>query len=277
MAYQQNTTKNNFSFFRITEKIKPNAEITKFLQSKLLFSYRSDEYYSTYFGETAIEEDIRKYILEQVIPAEKNQFDRNIRQGDWGEILATLIVTYFQKLIVPINKLQWKFNKNKSVFCTDLVAFNNSDAIEDIYYYEIKTRQYPNKKEGRKNEPKEYITVLAYKSLLKDAGAPSESLMDFLARLYLHKEDYETAKKFMDMVKNPQNYNSKYELFLIVEKHKFKDHMLDALNSLPPTLDPLNVTIVLIDNLKQLVDNTWKDIETVLIEKYKAKEVAKNE
>jgi len=258
-----------FSFIRITEKSKPDINITKLLQKKLLFSYRPEDYYSFYFKENATEENIRKYILEQVIPAENNQFDRNVRQGDWGEILATLIVTYFQKLVIPINKLQWKFNKDKSVFCTDLIAFNSGDKIEDIYYYEIKTRQNPNKKEGRKGEQKEYITVLAYKSLVKDAGSPTDSLLDFLARLYFELKEYETSKKFMDMINNPQRYNKKYELFLIVESRKFKSCMLDDLNSLSPSLSPLNVTIVLVDDLKNLVKNSWKDIENVLVEKYK--------
>lgn len=258
-----------FSCIRITEKAKPDANITKFLQEKILFSYSTDDYYSHYFEKSATEDEIRKFVIEQVIPAKNNQFDRNVRQGDWGEVLASLIVMYFYKLEVPINKLQWKMNKDKAVFCTDLIAFNNADKIEDIYYYEIKTRQNPDKKEGKKGEPKQYITVLAYKSLLKDAQSPTESVLNFFYKLYIDKKDYDTAYKFREIIKNPQKYNKKYEVFLIVESEKFDKCMLNDLNSLPPTLSPLNITIVLIDNLKQLVNNTWKDIENILIEKYK--------
>ena len=274
LTYQSEPESFLFSYIRITEKIKPDINITKLLQETLIFSYNKDDYYSRYFGKSATEDEIRKFVLEQVIPAENNQFDRNVRQGDWGEILASLIVTYFQKLEIPINKLQWKMHKDKSVFCTDLIAFNNTDNIEDIYYYEIKTRQNPNIKEGKKGEPKQYITVLAYKSLLKDAESPTESIVNFLAKLYIYNKDFKTADKFMDIMKNPKSYNKKYEIFIIVESNKFTKCMLDDLNTLPPTLSPLNVTIVLIDNLKQLVENTWKDIENFLIEKYKLDEVA---
>jgi hypothetical protein len=110
---------------------------------------------------------------------------------------------------------------------------------------------------------------LAYESLLKDAESPTESIANFLAQLYFEKENYETASKFMDITRYPQRYNKKYELFLIVESEKFNSHILDDLNTMPLSLSPLNVTVVLIDNLKQLVDNTWKDIENILIEKYK--------
>jgi hypothetical protein len=269
LEYQPQAKKLAFSYVRITEKEPPSIETTRILQEKLLFGYRTECFYSRYFGSTATEEEIRKYILEQVIPADNSQFDRNVRQGDWGEILASLIVSYFQKLEITIDKIQWKFNKDKSVFCTDLIAFDKKN-IKDIYYYEIKTRQYPNEKEGKKGEKKQFITVLAYRSLLKDAESPTESIADFLAKLYSFKGDYETADKFMDIVKNPQKYNKKYELFLIVESKKFSAYMLDDLIALSPVLSPLNVVVVLIDNLKQLVDNTWKDIENILIEKYKS-------
>jgi hypothetical protein len=264
-----------FSLIQITEKNKPDINITKLLQENILFSYKTYRHYSLYFDKSATEDEIRKYVLEQVIPAENNQLDRNVRQGDWGEVLAYLIVKYFLKLEIPINKLQWKFEKDKAVFGTDLIAFNNFDKIDDIYYYEVKTRQNPNKKErikGKKKGKPKYITVLAYESLLKDAESPTESIANFLAQLYEFKEDYETAYKFMEITKNPQKYNKKYELFLIVETKKFNKRILDDLNAMQSPLSPLNITIVLIDNLKQLVDSTWKDIENILIEKFKTNE-----
>jgi hypothetical protein len=132
LAYESESGSFKFSFIRITENNKPDINIIKLLQKEILFSYKPDGFYSLYFGKSASEEDIREYVLKQVIPAENNQFDRNVRQGDWGEILASLIVTYFQKLEIPINKLQWKMNKDKAVFGTDLIAFDNAGNIKDI-------------------------------------------------------------------------------------------------------------------------------------------------
>ncbi len=261
-----------FRLMHITEnQSPPDDELIGYLQEKILYSYVPDgiNYYKFHLEKTITEDEIRNYVKEQVIPKEETQFDKNVRQGDWGEILAALIVSKFQNLEVPINKLQWKFNKDKSVFGTDLIAFNNGDKIKDIHYYEIKTRLKPDLKEGR--EPnRHYIAVLAYKSLLKDEQSPTETIADFLERLYFEKEDYNTASKFRDIVKNPHNYNREFELFLIVEKSKFErkaDEILGELNNLPPKLEPLNVTVVLIDNLDSLIKNTWQDIENVLIER----------
>ncbi len=258
-----------FRLIHITEnQSPPDEELIKYLQDKILTSYRPFDFYKFKFAETATEDEIRKYVKEQVIPKDENQFDRNVRQGDWGEVLATLIVSKFQNLEIPINKLQWKINKDKAVFGTDLLAFNKGEKIEDIYYYEIKTRLNPNNKET-KNGESHYIAVWAYRSLEKDEQSPTESIADFFARLYFKKKDYNTAYKFLDIVKNPQNYNRKFELFLIIEKSKFIDEILQELNDLPPKLNPLNVTIVFIDKLSELVKKTWQDIENVLIEKLK--------
>jgi len=255
-----------FKLVQITEKTAPNDDLIKLLQEELLLSYRSINLYKFHLGENATEDEIKQYIKNQVIPKADNQFDRNVRQGDWGEVLSGLIASYFQDLEIPINKLQWKFNKDKAVFGTDLLAFNKGDVIEDLYYYEIKTRLKPNNKEG-KNPNRFYISIWAHNSLLKDEESPTESIADFLERLYFEKEDYENASKFKDIVKNPQNYNKKFELFLIVEKDKFIDDVLIELNELPPQLDPLSVTVILIDDLRSLVNNTWKDIESVLVDK----------
>jgi hypothetical protein len=263
---EKNDAKYVFKLVHITEKESPNENLIEFLQEKIITSYRSMEFYKFHLGDRATEDEIRQYIKDQIIPKDENQFDRNVRQGDWGEILSGLIVTYFQNLVIPINKLQWKFNKDKAVFGTDLIAFNNASKIEDIYYYEIKTRRNPNTKEGE-NPNRFYISIWAHNSLLKDKLSPTESIADFLERLYVEKGDYDTAAKFKDIVKNPQNYNKKFELFLIVEKDKYIEDILIELNSLPPQIAPLNVTIILIDNLENLVNKTWTDIEDVLVKK----------
>ena len=266
LDYRQCNTSFTFRLVRITEKHTPDTEIIEYLQEKLLTSYRSLEFYQFHLGAGATEEEIKQYVVEKVVPKNENLFDKSVRQGDWGEILATMIVSYFQGLIVPINKLQWKFNKDKAVFGTDLVAFDNAGAIKDIYYYEVKTRTHPNNKEGT-HPNRFYISVIAHNSLLNHDLSPTESIADFLERFYVEKQEYDRAAQFKDIVRNPQNYKKKFELFLIVEKSSFPENMLEDLNSLPPRLSPLNVTIVLIDNLASLVDNTWRDIETALVRK----------
>ncbi len=150
------------------------------------------------------------------------------------------------------------------MFGTDLIAYNKGKEIKDIYYYEIKTRLNPQNKEGKKTN-RNYISVIAHNSLLKDKNAPSETIADFLARYYFAKNDINKAKKFKDIVINPQNYNRNFELFFIIEKSNFTENIFEELNDLPPQLKPLKVTIIFIDNLQKLIKNTWQDIENSLV------------
>ena len=247
-----------FKLIHITEnQSPPDNNLIKHLQEKILTSYRKIDFYK-FVLKNESKEKIINYIREQVIPDNATIIDRNVRQGDWGEVLTALITLKYRGY-ESANKLQWKFNKNKSVFGTDLIAFNPNGSI---HYFEIKTTQNPHtKKDG------EYISIRAYNSLLKDMDAPTESIADFFMRLAYDKGEFEKAKKLKDIVLNPTNYKKEFELFLIVEKSKYIDKILQELNNLPPELTPLNITVVLIDNLSDLVKKTWQDIEDVLIDK----------
>jgi hypothetical protein len=146
----ENTAGFSFSIVRVSPKKDPDTTFINYIKEQIIFAYRPLKFYQNHFHPSATDDEIRSYVKKQIIPGEDFRLDRNVRQGDWGEILAGLIVTYFQKLKVPINKLQWKFHKDKAVFGTDLIAFNRDGDIKDIHYYEIKTRQNPHQKEGKK-------------------------------------------------------------------------------------------------------------------------------
>jgi len=267
-AHTEHRTDLAFKFFYISESKKVDNTLIEVLKDSMLKSYRTIEQYQ-FHVEGFTDTEIMDYVRDYVIPPSVSILDLNVRQGDWGEILAGLMVSQFQGLSIPINKLQWKINKDKSVFGTDLIAFNQGEKIEDIYYYEIKTRLKSHKKEGRKPHHG-YISVLAHNSLLKDEGAPNEMIAEFLMRLFVNRKEYDMARKFSDIVKNPKNYNRKFELFFIVEQHEYTEAIFEELNNLPPTLAPLCITVIIIKDLRKLIDDTWADIEQRLVDIIKA-------
>lgn len=180
--------------------------------------------------------ELRKYLNDSVFPSTSLQIIKNVRQGDFGEILSTLIVEKFQNLKVPISKLRYKFNKDRSVFCTDLISINQGDVITDIKYYEVKTRITYSKD----------TAIKAYEGLLKDENKPSETIADFLDRMYFEKAEalneagqiyqaetyYSISKQFGEIVKDPSKFNRSFEIVLIIEKSKFREDMIDELNGL---------------------------------------------
>lgn len=149
--------------------------------------------------------------------------------------------------------MRWKFNKDRSVFCTDMIAHNSWEKIEDIYYYEIKTRQNIWKKESI-SSLNSYITVHAYNSLYKDQQSSINWIADFLSQRYYDDKDLLNAKKYWDIAKGTDTYNKKYEIFIIWESTSYKDDIITALEGITIDLIPLNVTLVLIDWFKELVE-----------------------
>lgn len=245
--------KTHFNVIKIWENNVCDDEIKEFLNKEILDSYRNLDFLKLQF-KNENRSKLLEYLESYVFPNIEDGFWKIVWQWDFWEILSWIIVQYFQLLEVPIKKMRWKFNKDRSVFCTDMIAHNNWEKIENIYYYEIKTRQNISKKEST-NWLNSYITVHAYNSLYKDQQNSINWIADFLSRSYYEKDDYVNSIKYWDLVKNPDTYNKNYEIFIIWETNTFKEDIITALEDISPDLKPLNVTIILIEWFKWLVDD----------------------
>lgn len=242
---------NGYGQFRVIdvrEKKQPDTTILEYLGKEIISSYRNLEFLKhTYRSEP--ESKLIQYIKDYVISSEKNTITRNVWQGDFGEIIASLIVSYFEGLKVPLKKLRLKFNRDRSVFCTDMIA--HDEPIKNLHYYEIKTRLKIRRETV--NGVSANITVIAHNSLHKDEQEPNEFIADFLSRINYEDGNWDEATRYSDIVKNPHNYDKNYELFFIIDDQSAIAQILDDLEALPPSLTPLRTTVVLIKNLGRLI------------------------
>lgn len=263
------TPEYNFSFVCITQdKEKDDALIIE-LQKNIIKAYRKPSFLQRK-RRNLDRHGLEDYIKNKVIPEKITNFDLAVRYGDFGEVFASLIIQYTQGREV-FHKLQWKYNPNKSVFGTDIVAFDSLDNPSEITYYEVKTRENALKKEeiGRKRIEKDeiiekdYITVIAYKSLEKDMLSDKESILDFMSRFYEQSNDLDKSDLFSDIVDGARTVNKSYEVFIITDTQIIsKDYqlLLQALNAVPKSIRPLSVTFIFIENLKSLMTETWNTI-----------------
>jgi hypothetical protein len=246
-----------FTLISVTENVAPDLTIKEYLSAEMLKAYRDLDFLKFHF-KSEPKEKLKDYLVKNVFANDSSQITKNVKQGDFAEVLAGLIVTHFQKLTVPLQKLRWKFNNNRSVFCTDMIAHNTEKDIKDIYYYEIKSRLGIKKESPAKGIPANYITINAHNSLLKDESNSNEGIADFLCKYFYDKEDFDKSTQYGDIVKSPKSYNRNFELFFIIESKEYIKEILDDLEKLPPALKPLNTTVVLIANLKDLVTEIHK-------------------
>lgn len=263
------TPEYDFSFVCITEDKEKDDELICELQKNILKAYRSPSYLQRK-RRNLDRKGLEDYIQKKVIPNKITNFDLAVRYGDFGEVFASLIIEYIQGREV-FHKLRWKYNPNKSVFGTDIVAFDSLDNPTAITYYEVKTRENALTKEDvfRKKEgdteiiEKDFITVIAYKSLEKDILSDKESILDYMSRLYEQSNELEKSDLFSDLVDGVRTVNKTFEVFIITDsKILSKDYkqLLHALNTTPKIVSPLSVTFIFINKIKELMTETWNSI-----------------
>lgn len=258
---ERDSQKYDFCFVYITEDKAKDDELICELQKNILRAYC----FPAYFQQKRRNLDrkgLETYIKGNVIPNNANRIDLSVRNGDFGEIFVSLIIEYFYKK-EPFYKLRWKVNSDKSVFGTDIVAFDSLDNPTEISYYEVKTRKNPLKKEPLNKDCNEFITVIAYKSLEKDMNSNTEAILDFISKFYFRLGEYDKSKVFSDLVDGVKSVNKNYEIFIITDSNILsKDYqkLLSALQSIPKTITPLSVTFIFIDNLQGLITDIWETI-----------------
>lgn len=253
-----------FRVINVVEKLSADQNVCEYMTEEVLSAYRNFDELKFRF-ENLDAAALKAYLLSNVFPGDDYTLVRNVRQGDFAEVLSSLIVRYFQGLVTPLHKMRYKFNKDRSVFCTDMMAHNSGAVITDLYYYEIKCRLDIRKE--KVGDITDYITILAHNSLQKDELTPNEAIADFLSSRHYEQGEYELSAKYNDIVLNANKYNRKFELFFIIEKGNYKEDILVALQDLPATLTPLSVTVVLIENLKTLIEKTYQDALTAATSK----------
>lgn len=242
---------NDFRFvvIDISEYTEITEEIKKVMATSLISSFRDIKQLKRRY-ENQPKTKLKEYIESKIFATKKDNFSVATRRGDWGEVLCGLILDEFRGYKLPVNKLKWKINNERSLFGTDVFAIkeNASGNIESLVYTESKLRTSYSKDIGKE----------AYQSLYKDNGSSLPDIIDYISRLCFDKRDYEMADKFDNIYLNMKKYNKEFQIFLIFDKNTWRKEILDILNDLPPELDHLFVTIVLIDNLKVLIEETYE-------------------
>lgn len=245
-----------FDVFLISENQKVAND---FLQDACLFSYRTDSFLKNRFS-SCTHLDIIQYIEENVIPACKTQIDQNVRNGDFGEIVVAMISQYIYKQR-PFKKMRFKLNNKKSAFGTDVISFDNMDNPRKISFFESKVKVDLLKKVFvKKGIPAKYISVVAYESLSYDFTSATQPMLDFMAQRFDDEGNEELSKKYIELSTSYRKINAEYEIFLLTElKKPLPDYkcLFDALNQKKINLNPLKLTIVLIDDMQTLINDVW--------------------
>ena len=225
-----------------------SQEVKEYIANHLISSFRNIEQLKFRYKDRD-KEELRKYIKEKIFPNQDNQFSKNVKQGDWGEVLSAIILNDIKSVILPITKLRWKINNEKSMFGTDVFAIReNEEELQELIYCEVKTKITYDKEIG----------IKAYESLYRDNGSSLPDIIDFISKVYFEKGDYELAAKYDKIYLNMDNHTKEFQIFLIMDGSIWRDEIVDILKASSVDLERLFINIVLIPNFKDLIEETYE-------------------
>ena len=183
------------------------------------------------------------------------------RHGDFGEVVGIGLITAFAEKHVPVVKLRVQMDPDQSLHGSDIVGFQlrvdgNRLVLDDLEFVEVKCRTTRNHQ----------AAVEAHAQLASDRVEKFADTLEFLhSRLYeIGDEDLmEAFETYLgDREANPEGSN---RLIFVFDREVWKDSDLEELPEDDELCSPLSIDVLVIANLKDLIDQTWSAVPDVVL------------
>lgn len=249
---------NNVFKFNVIDLTETNIRAEKvfplWLAGELLIAYKNPEHLKRRYLKRA-KSELRNYLLNEVFPPLTEVLDKNVRRGDWGEIVSSLILRDFMQLETALIKLRYKLNRKKSSFGIDVfgVQLDDSGKVCSLCICETKTKITYDKQIG----------IKAHNSLFSNDTSSIITISDFMSTLYFNEGKYDLSDQFDNIVLQKANFPTDYHIFLVHEKSLWKEDILKELDNLKDLHKGLNINILLINDLNELIDYSFSLIPQV--------------
>lgn len=181
--------------------------------------------------------------------------EKNVRRGDFGEIITSLILRDINSLETTLIKLRYKLNRKKSSFGIDVfgVQLDKNGQVCGLCICETKTKITYDKAIG----------IKAHDSLFSDDQSAIITISDFMSNLYYTSGNYDLSDQFDKIVLQKANFPTNHHIFLVHEKDKFNEEILDELDKFKDLQKGIHVNVLLIENLDALMHESHSLIPTV--------------
>lgn len=186
---------------------------------------------------------VRQYLDEYVITNVTST-----KNGDFGEILGSLMLREKEDYLIPIHKLRYRETKNWSPRLTDILALKVSDDIVQLVCYaEVKTRTKPDNGAGKEG----------YERLKKDSEVPHPEILHFVSARLWDTKNWPVLKLILQVFSSRADYVREFRLFLIYDRDAWRAKVLDAIEEVQPDINNFSVQVVLLSSLQCLIDDCY--------------------
>lgn len=247
---------NKMEFYEFQEKIEITPEIKKDIAKRVLLSLKNPRYLKLKFNNRTSEE-IEKYV-HSILPNKNAKFYP--QKSTWGEIISAEILNVFREHLIPIYKLRYKERKDKAMRGQADVVTYYFDANELIIAFtEVKTKGSMKTK-----------GFYEYKNAMKKAenglsenNVKEPEILEYMCERLFDEKKYDLLQKFDDAFNNPENYEKEFHIFMIMEKNKWQEQIIEFFKEDITQLPNLTINIVLINSLNNIIDETYEIIPKI--------------
>lgn len=234
--------------------IRTNKAFPTWLARELLLAYKNPEHLKRRYSRRN-KKELRDYLVNEVFPPVIEIMDKNVRRGDWGEIVTSLFLRDIKELETALIKLRYKLNRKKSSFGIDVfgVQLDQLGKVCSLCVCETKTKITYDKQIG----------VKAYNSLYSNDTSAIVTIADFMSILYFNEGKFELADQFDEIVLQKANFPTEHHIFLVHEKKLWNEDVLIELNNTQNLKQGFNVNVLLIDDLDNLAKHSFSLIPDV--------------
>jgi helicase len=249
-----------FPVHKITELNKPSDELLDNLALALLLAhgnpYQITDQYKLLLEDA---EDnslslLKKYLEDQVFP-DKKKMHGIARIGNFGEVLASLLLVEFENFWFPIYKLRFREKKDWAMRLTDLCLIKRSEGVKPLICYgEVKTIS---------GECDQDIAIKGHNSLVlgeaKDLLSNPE-VLHFISTILYETHRYEEASFISRIQLGKIEYDKRHDLFIVHSSERWTDEILNRLENHPldNRLVDFSLKVVLVAQLKKLIDDVYE-------------------
>ena len=255
-----NTNYSKFSVIDLTENdIQEELKrIKKFLANRILIHLDYPERLKRIYKNKP-KDKLKNHIQNFTLPKKDAYF--NPEQSFLSEIITADILEKIRKAILPVYKLRYKEARDKAMRGkVDVLACRILEGKPVIIFAEVKSKIIYDKEIAKK----------AYEGLVSnDVEFPE--IVDYISKRLEDRDEYNLANLFDKAIRDPESYSKDFHIFLIFEKDKWKENILEILNTSEIKLPNLTLNVVLINNLKDLTKETYSLVSEV------AEEIVYNE
>jgi hypothetical protein len=262
---KRESTNYRFSVVDSIELRKPDESLLNYLARNLVLAYQNPEMLRREYRILAQDmkdldlQILKQFVEEEILPSR----DRIMtRIGNFGEIVAAIMLVDFEGYWFPIHKLRFREKKDWAVRLTDLCVFKvDGREIPLVCYGEVKT-----KTSGRDFD----LAVKGHVSLSKDDALTYPEILRFMCT-WLYEKDMHDAGELLSRIRLGKiTYDRKHVLFLLHNRASWTDIILDRLGEceLDERLIDFTLYIVLVEDLRNLIeavyDHAWIGAAEVL-------------